>query len=221
MGLPWPGVAGRSSARWSAPSITVGLQNLHPLNRGWARAQPWSKSTTSEPSCHLPPGQVDALQPPKTTTISPPVARLSFRSVTAASGRVCDCVGGSLMVCETQVTAAWVAPVRWAVGAAPWEPTLADAPARTGISQLHTPTCRFAVPSVASWIGSGAADRRARWRRSSSRRSWGRGLSSPRRAGVGGAAVGRPSGEWEQGFRTELLVGSGITFRAGESKSDR
>jgi len=69
----------------------------------------------------------------------------------------CARVGGPRIACEAHMTAAWLAFARWAVGVAPWEPTLADAVAPTVISQVYTATCRFAAPSVAFWIGSGAA----------------------------------------------------------------
>jgi hypothetical protein len=38
------------------------------------------------------------------------------------------------MLCETKVTAGWLALARWAAGVAPWNPTLAEAFAPTVIS---------------------------------------------------------------------------------------
>jgi hypothetical protein len=51
------------------------------------------------------------------------------------TARANACVGWSLMVRDA-VTAAWFAPVRGTVSAAPWKPTLAEVPAPTVI--LHT-----------------------------------------------------------------------------------
>ena len=45
----------------------------------------------------------------------------------------------SVMTVARSVAAAWLAFARWALGVAPWKPTLADVPAPTVISQEYAP----------------------------------------------------------------------------------
>lgn len=62
----------------------------------------------------------------------------------------------SVITVARSVAAAWLAFARWAVGVAPWHPTMADALAPTVISQEQAP--REGVPGIqetsrACWLG--------------------------------------------------------------------
>jgi len=62
------------------------------------------------------------------TPFSTKAARSSFASVTTVA---------------RSVAAAWLAFARWAVGVAPWKPTLADALAPTVFSECQEPPLPF------------------------------------------------------------------------------
>ncbi len=64
----------------------------------------------------------------------------------------------SLMTLARLVASASAARARWAVGVAPWNPTLAVVFAPTLISQEYAPAWRFTAPSVIpDWMPDGSA----------------------------------------------------------------